>query len=95
MPLNAGWIGGGLYWIIVGLTLFLGLRHLGSGDVTRPLFLVAYAAFVGNVLEGAVIDTDHWRHFYLLMAIVWGLMAAPSASLPKFRRTPMVASAIG
>jgi hypothetical protein len=26
------------------------------------------------VLEGIIIDLDHWRHFYLLMALVWGLM---------------------
>ena len=25
-------------------------------------------------LEGFVIDLDHWRHFHLLMALVWGMM---------------------
>jgi hypothetical protein len=23
-----------------------------------------------------VIDTDHWRHFYLLLGMIWGLSAA-------------------
>jgi len=40
------------------------------------LFIVAYAAFVGTAMEGAVIDTDNWRHFYIQLAILWGLMAA-------------------
>ncbi len=26
------------------------------------------------VLLGSLIDTDHWRHFYLLMGLVWGMM---------------------
>jgi hypothetical protein len=39
------------------------------------MFLPAYAAFVGHAVEAAVIDIDHWRHFYLLLAVVWGLMA--------------------
>ncbi len=74
--LNAGWLGGGIYWILVGLTLVLGVRHAMKATETRPLFIIAYAAFVGVALEGLIVDTDHWRHFYLLMAIIWGLMSA-------------------
>jgi len=32
--------------------------------------------FIGEVAEGFVIDTDHWRHFFLLLGIIWGLAAA-------------------
>ena len=24
---------------------------------------------------GTVIDTDHWRHFYLLLGLIWGAIA--------------------
>jgi hypothetical protein len=27
------------------------------------------------MIIGNVIDTDHWRHFYLLMGMVWGCYA--------------------
>lgn len=80
--LNAGWLGGAIYWIMVALTLVLGLRHALKATETRPLFLVAYAAFVGTALEGLIVDTDHWRHFYLLMAIIWGLMSAKTVIAP-------------
>jgi hypothetical protein len=30
--------------------------------------------------EGFVIDTDHWRHFYLILGIIWGLAAASRAA---------------
>jgi O-antigen ligase len=73
--LNGGWLGGGVYWILVGLTLVLGFRHVLKATPTRPLFIIAYAAFVAVALEGAIVDTDHWRHFYLLMAIIWGIMS--------------------
>jgi O-antigen ligase len=75
--LNAGWLGGGAYWIIVGLTLVLGFRHAMQATAWRPLFIIAYSAFVATVLEGWIIDSDHWRSFYTLMAIIWGLMSAP------------------
>ena len=35
--------------------------------------------------EGAIIDSDHWRHYYLVLGVLWGLMAASRAYL---RRRP-------
>ncbi|NJO22567.1 MAG: hypothetical protein HC868_06000 [Sphingomonadales bacterium] len=76
MFLNTGWAGGLAYAVIVALSLGLGFAHTLKGTPTRPIFLVAYAALLGVVVEGLIIDTDHWRHFYLLLALVWGLMTA-------------------
>ena len=80
MFLNAGWLGGIVYIAVVALTMALGLAHIARVTPWRPLYIVAYAALAGNVVEGIVIDTDHWRHFYFLLAIVWGLMSAPASS---------------
>ena len=78
MFLNAGWIGGTLYLAMVLLTLGLGLRQVVRDRGGEGLSVVLVAAFVGMAFEGVVIDTDHWRHFYLLMAMIWGMaLAAP------------------
>ena len=77
MFLNAGWVGGLIFIAIVATAAAQGLRHAFARTATQPLFLVAYACFIGHALEGALIDLDHWRHFYLLLALVWGLMLAP------------------
>jgi hypothetical protein len=82
MFLNAGWLGGLIFIVLCASTLVLGARHALVRSPVQPLFLVVYAAFVGHVLEGALIDLDHWRHFYLLLALVWGLMAS-SPSEPQ------------
>jgi hypothetical protein len=81
--LNAGWLGGLIYWLMTALTLVIGGRHVMQPGPSRPLFLIAYAAFVATALEGIVIDTDHWRGFYILMALVWG--AASSGESPNAR----------
>ena len=82
MFLNAGWLGGLVFLGLVGSTTICGLRHALVRGATQPLFLVAYACFVGNVCEGLVIDIDHWRHFYLLMALVWGMMLSSEGVRP-------------
>ncbi|MEQ8825169.1 MAG: O-antigen ligase family protein [Filomicrobium sp.] len=74
--LNSGWIGGGIYWLLVLLTLSLGFLHILKSSAHRPIFIVVYAAFAAIAIEGLVIDTDHWRYFYLLMGLLWGVMAA-------------------
>jgi O-antigen ligase len=82
MFLNAGWLGGAAYALIVLLTLMLGARHLLRPSPVQPLFQIAYVCFLAIALEGFIIDSDHWRHFYLLLSLIWGLMAAePSGAL--------------
>ena len=76
MFLNAGWVGGLLYLMTCVGTLMFGFRHAFKKSATSPLFLIAFAALAGNICEGVLIDSDHWRHFYLLLALVWGMMAA-------------------
>ena len=71
-----GWAGGIAYTMLLLTTLWIGFRTLLLRTPWQPYLLTAYATFVGEVLEGFVIDTDHWRHFYLLLGVIWGLAAA-------------------
>ena len=71
-----GWIGGMTYIVLLLSTLWVGLRTVLARTPWQPYLIAAFATFVGEVLEGFVIDTDHWRHFYLLLGMIWGLAAA-------------------
>ena len=73
MFLNSGWVGGTLYLALVLLTLGLGLRQVVRDRGGDGVSAVLVSAFIGMMLEGVVIDSDHWRHFYLIMAMVWGM----------------------
>jgi hypothetical protein len=71
-----GWLGGAAYLTLVAVTLMVGLR---AALVTSPwqyYLIPAYAVFVGEIVEGVIVDTDHWRHFFLLLGLIWGLTAA-------------------
>jgi hypothetical protein len=64
------------YILILGATLVMGLRTVFAATPWRPYLIAAIATFVGEIVEGFVIDTDHWRHFFLLLGMIWGLSAA-------------------
>jgi len=71
-----GWVGGMAYTVLLLVTLGIGFRTLFVPTPWQPYLTTAYATFAGEVIEGFVIDTDHWRHFYLLLGVIWGLAAA-------------------
>ena len=35
-----------------------------------------FAAYFGIAAESFIIDIDHWRHTFLLIGVMWGLIAA-------------------
>ena len=76
MFLNAGWVGGLFFIGIIVATLVVGLRHLFKSNATQRLFIVIWSSLLAVVLEGLIIDTDHWRHLFLLIALTWGLITA-------------------
>jgi hypothetical protein len=71
-----GWLGGTAYFTLVMVTLVIGLRSVLIAAPWQAYLIAAYAAFVGEAFEGFIVDTDHWRHFFLLLGLVWGLTAA-------------------
>ena len=71
-----GWAGGMAYLTLLAATLWTALRTMFVRTPWQPYLICAFAAFVGEMLEGFVIDTDHWRHFFLLLGMIWGLGAA-------------------
>jgi hypothetical protein len=71
-----GWLGGAAYAALVLITLAIGIRAAIIATPWQPYLIAAYAAFVGEVVEGFIVDTDHWRHFFLLLGLIWGLTAA-------------------
>lgn len=71
-----GWVGAMAYFMLLLTTIWVGLRASFARTPWQPYAIAALATFVGAIAEGFVIDTDHWRHFFLLLGIIWGVAAA-------------------
>lgn len=80
-----GWLGGISYLTLVGWTLW---RLFPLMFQPRPWISFSQCVFIvlfGHAIIAMVIDTDHWRHMYLLIGLAWGLVAAEAA---ERRRIP-------
>ena len=71
-----GWLGGVAFMALVVVTVVIGLRHVFVRTPWQPTYIAVYAAFLGEVGESYIIDVQHWRHYYLIMGMVWGLVVA-------------------
>jgi len=83
-----GWAGAMAYIMLLAATFWTALRTVFVRTPWQPYLNCAFAAFVGEVLEGFVIDTDHWRHFFLLLGMIWGLAAA-TLKYERARQVPL------
>jgi O-antigen ligase len=74
--MSGGWISGITYPALVLGTIWLGFRYIFVRVPWQRAYIVIYVAFAGTVAESFIIDTDHWRHFFLMLGAVWGMMVA-------------------
>ena len=74
--MSGGWLSGICYPALIFLTVILGFRHLFVRVPWQGIYLAIFSAFLGTVGEAFVIDTDHWRHFWMMLGAIWGMIAA-------------------
>lgn len=77
--LTYGWGGALAYYVLVGWTLLVGSKTLLRPSPHRTLLIPVFATFVPMILLSGIIDTDHWRHWFLVTGLVWGICVAYGA----------------
>ncbi len=71
-----GWLGGISYIILVIWTLAALFPLLFKPRPWQGYAACVFAVLLGHCLIGMIIDTDHWRHVYLLFGLAWGMIGA-------------------
>lgn len=74
--LTYGWGGALAYYVLVGWTFILGAKTLLRPSPNRMLLIPVFATFVPLIMLSGIIDTDHWRHWFLITGLVWGVCGA-------------------
>lgn len=71
-----GWGGGFFYYLFVLLTLWKGVAALTRPSPYRLIMIPLVGTFTMVVGESAIIDSDHWRHYFLIAGMIWGIATA-------------------
>ncbi|HXI07523.1 MAG: O-antigen ligase family protein [Bradyrhizobium sp.] len=74
--MSGGWLSGVCYPALIFTTVIIGFRYIFVRVPWQNTYIAIFAAFLGTVGESFVIDTDHWRHFWLMLGTMWGMFAA-------------------
>ncbi len=75
-----GWLGFAAFAALTAWTLVAAFPVLFRTSPWQHHAQAAYAVFLGHLVLGMVIDIDHWRHVYLLLGLIWGMIAADRAA---------------
>ncbi|MGL4488728.1 MAG: O-antigen ligase family protein [Rhizobiaceae bacterium] len=70
--LDYSWLGFIAYVTLTCLTLGLGVRILFRNRPWQPFLTCAFSVYLAHLVIGNIIDTDPWRHFYMIIGIIWG-----------------------
>lgn len=68
------------------LTLVANLARRAAGEVEKPYGLsskVLLASLLGTLANSFVIDTIHWRHLWLLLALSWAVCTEERGARPR------------
>ncbi|MCB1474462.1 MAG: O-antigen ligase family protein [Rhodobiaceae bacterium] len=71
-----GWLGGIAYLGLIAATFGVAWKLRRVSPVLRRHYYAFWPPLLAVIIQGAQIDTDHWRHFFLLLGVVWGIHAA-------------------
>jgi hypothetical protein len=74
--MSGGWLSGVCYPALIFITVLTGFRYVFVRVPWQWTYLAIFSAFLGTVGEGFIIDTDHWRHFWLMLGVMWGMFVA-------------------
>jgi hypothetical protein len=81
-----GWGGGLIFIAFILITLWRGLRFVVRPSPNRLLLIPLVGTFVPLSIEAAIIDLDHWRHFFLVAGLIWGVTAGYQKAEPPERQ---------
>jgi O-Antigen ligase len=80
-----GWLGGLSFVAFTGITLYIGFKVVFERSSLRTEAVAIWASLLPQMVQGFQIDTDHWRHLYLMFGCMYGFAAAARIERQRLR----------
>ncbi len=80
-----GWIGGITFLAFIVTTVVISWRTVMLRTPFQPYAVVVFAALIPHLVQNFQIDTDRWRHLFMIYGLSWGLAAISRRWLDEYR----------
>lgn len=76
---SGGWLGGITFITFSVCNIAVGLKTVFTRSPFQNMAILTFSCLVSVLFQGIQIDMEHWRHFYWMIGLLWGLFAATLA----------------
>lgn len=73
---ETGWLGGVAFCSFLIISVWQGFLFSMSRSKLQGLYIIVFACVLATLIQSMLIHSTHWRHLYLLLAMLWGPMIA-------------------
>lgn len=80
-----GWLGGIAFLAFIVTTFLISWRTVLMRTPFQPYAIIIFAALVPHLVQNFQIDTDRWRHLFMIYGLSWGLAAVSRRWLGEYR----------
>ena len=80
-----GWLGGITFMAFIVATVVISWRSVFLRTPFQPYAVVMFAGLIPHLVQNFQIDTDRWRHLFMIYGLCWGLAAASWRWLDEYR----------
>jgi hypothetical protein len=82
---SCGWVGGLAYFTLSMSNIFIGAYSVLARTPYQNMSILVFACLTSVMFQGVQIDMEHWRHYYWMMGLMWGLFTATLAYQKQFK----------
>jgi O-antigen ligase len=76
VAVEGGWIAAISFYLFLIITLARGLSRIHIPTPLRSSLQIVIAALIGLLSQSLFIDSTHWRHLWVLLALTWAITIA-------------------
>lgn len=80
-----GWLGGLAFLGFILTTLVISIKTLFLRTPFQPYVLVIFSALIPHLVQNFQIDTDRWRHLFMIYGLSWGLATISRRWIGEYR----------
>jgi O-antigen ligase len=80
-----GWLGGITFLAFIVTTVVISIKTVMLRTPFQPYAIVVFAALVPHLVQNFQIDTDRWRHLFLIYGLSWGIAAISRRWLGEYQ----------